>query len=90
MQTRDEIIIDLATRLERALELLDLEREQQRQRRQIIFPSPAVGGEGLESELKTTKDALRECQGAMNQKELEWKMKMESLERQLEAARSLS
>lgn len=38
IESRDQVIDDLATKLERVLEQLELEREQQRQRRQIIFP----------------------------------------------------
>mmetsp|Transcript_9064 Transcript_9064/g.14554 ORF Transcript_9064/g.14554 Transcript_9064/m.14554 type:complete len:535 (+) Transcript_9064:232-1836(+) len=102
IKTRDKIIVDLSTRLERALDCLEFEREQQRQRRQIIFPaqrgpsaSEGRSGEDLEAEMKTTKDSLRESQGAleslqhgMEKKEREWAMKLESLERQLEAARA--
>lgn len=36
---RDEVIGDLTLKLERALEALSIERERQRQRRQIIFPA---------------------------------------------------
>lgn len=43
IESRDKIIDDLATKLERSLNQLELEREQHRQRRQIIFPSsPSV------------------------------------------------
>jgi hypothetical protein len=69
IQTRDTIIADLAGRLERALDCLDLEREQQRQRRQIIFPTQRTSqstqrsmGDKVGSELKDTKDALRKYQ----------------------------
>jgi hypothetical protein len=103
VQTRDSIIVDLAGRLERALDMLELEREQQRQRRQIIFPTQRPSqksldgriGEELEAELKGTKYSLRECQSAReslkrdaDKKEMEWKVRIEILERQLEAARS--
>lgn len=101
IKTRDSIITDLSGRLERTLDLLEAEREQQRQRRQIFFPSPRPshgdndGGIDFEVELKNTKDSLREQQFAMEalqreteRKELEWKLKLENLERQLEAARS--
>lgn len=108
IQTRDAIILDLTCRLERALDTLDVEREQQRQRRQIIFPTASSRaasnsrvasnyyiGDELESELKETKDALRESLSTMNAmgyefqtKEMAWKVKIESLERQVDAARS--
>jgi hypothetical protein len=94
---RDTIINDLAGRLERALDLVQLEREQQRQRRQIIFPSRTANPDGheLEGELRTTKEALRATQQAMEsmkhdaeKKEVAWKLRIEHLERQLDAARS--
>lgn len=105
IQTRDAIILDLAGRLERALDTLEVEREQQRQRRQIIFPiarasssraasTPDINDE-LESELKETKEALRQSLSAMDamrhdsqNKEVAWKVRVESLERQVDAARS--
>lgn len=102
VQMRDAIIVDLTGRLERALDMLELERAQQRQRRQIIFPnqrpSQSLDGrltEESESELKSTKYALLECQSTVeslkrdaDKKEMEWKFRIENLERQLEAARS--
>jgi hypothetical protein len=39
IQSRDLIISNLSFKLEQSLDLLELEREKQRQRRQIIFPS---------------------------------------------------
>ena len=42
IRERDERIGDLSTQLERALETLEIERERQRQRRQIIFPGAAT------------------------------------------------
>ena len=39
VQQRNKVISDLSTRLERTMETLQVERQQQRQRRQIIFPS---------------------------------------------------
>ena len=104
IRCRDVIIQDLEARLERALNCLDLERQQQRQRRQIIFPSQRpshyVQGGGrfdndeLEEELKSTKDSLRDCQNTVEalkrenqKKEVEWMVRIEQLERQLEAAR---
>lgn len=39
IQSRDQIISDLSSKLEQSLDLLVMEREQQRQRRQIIFPA---------------------------------------------------
>jgi hypothetical protein len=100
--TREKIIVDLSTRLERALDCLEFEREQQRQRRQIIFPaqrssssSEGRSGGDLEAEVKTAKDSLRESQEALEslqygveKKEQDWTMKLESLERQLKAARA--
>ena len=66
VQTRDMIIEDLTGRLERTLDMLEHEREQQRQRRQIIFPAQRPSqnvdgrnGEELEAELRSTKDSLR-------------------------------
>jgi hypothetical protein len=102
IRTRDKIIVDLSTRLERALDCLEFEREQQRQRRQIIFPaqrslltSEGRSGEDLEAEAKIAKDSLRESQAAldslqhgMEKKDQEWMIKLENLERQLEAARA--
>ena len=92
IQTRDAIILDLAGRLERALDTLDVEREQQRQRRQIIFPTARASNtditDELESELKETKEALRESLSTMDamrhdsqNKEMAWKARVESLER---------
>lgn len=39
---RDGVIRDLTCRLEKAMEIIDLERRNQRQRRQIIFPARAA------------------------------------------------
>lgn len=45
VESRDKVIDDLATKLTAALDQLELEREQHRQRRQIIFPpSPSTAG----------------------------------------------
>lgn len=141
IKTRDMIIADLTTRLGRALDCLELEREQQRQRRQIIFPSPRQGhtqntslsnsssnsnlignnsnhnssnsnsttntstntsfyvsttkDDTIEMELKQTKNMLHETKASMEQlqhatkqKEMEWKLQMEYLQRQLDIARS--
>jgi hypothetical protein len=102
IQKRDTIITDLASRLERALDTLDLEREQQRQRRKIIFPMARVSaaadrknGEELATELRHTKEALRDSQVAMEalknitqKKEVACMVRNETLERQLDAARS--
>lgn len=104
IKTRDSIITDLAGRLERSLDCLEFEREQQRQRRKIIFPAQRASqsqdgcnGEELEADLRNTKDLLRESQSSMDslqrdaaRKELEMRVRMENLERQLEAARSQS
>lgn len=39
IRSRDRMISDLSSKLEQSLDLMELEREQQRQRRQIIFPA---------------------------------------------------
>ena len=92
IKMRDTIIRDLAGRLDQALGTLELEREQQRQRRQIIFPAARDGRfwDELDNELRSTKDALRESQQAMDlqrrefeEKEAAWMLKIENLERQL-------
>ena len=100
IQMRDAVINDLSGRLERALDLLVLEREQQRQRRQIIFPSRATNSDGrhgdeLEAELRSTKEALRVSQAAeesikheSEKKEVAFLLRIDQLERQLDAARS--
>ena len=100
IKTRDKIILDLSARLERALNCVEMEREQQRQRRQIIFPaqrSSTVGAEreDLNAEVLNARNSLKESQAAyesleheMGKKEQAWMMKFEHLERQLEAARS--
>ena len=101
IQCRDGIIQDLAARLERALDCLRQEREQQRQRRQIIFPTQRPthyvqgrSGVEVEAELKSTKESLQACQDTVEslkrenkRRELEWMVRLEELERQLEAAR---
>ena len=99
IQTRDKIIVDLSTRLDRALKSLEFERDQQRQRRQIIFPSQrsslSLEGGDLEADMKVAKENLRDSQATveslqhtMMKKEQEWMLKFEHLERQLEVARA--
>jgi hypothetical protein len=96
IRSRDAVIDDLAARLERALDTIVIEREQQRHRRQIIFPTqrPAPTAEE-EAELEITKTALRETQSELDtlRKEQEKErlasmLRIEKLERQLEASRS--
>ena len=98
--TRDKIIVDLASRLEHALACVEFEREQQRQRRKIIFPAQKTSqgeadGADLGTEVASVKSSLREAQATiesleheMGKKEREWMIKFENLERQLEAARA--
>jgi hypothetical protein len=75
IRERDETIGDLSTQLERALEMLELERERQRQRRQIIFPGAAtkpaqpraddssvVDVAALQQQLREAKDAAKTSQ----------------------------
>lgn len=97
IKRRDAIIVDLSTRLEKALDLMELEREQQRQRRQIIFPTQraSVSGEqhDVATELKMTKDTLSDVQAELHalqlnskKREAEWLSRIEALERQLNPA----
>ena len=101
IKTRDNIISDLSSRLDKTLNLLAFERQQHLQRRQIIFPSPRTiqaseaGKDEPAAELATTKAALQEAQANLEsirrsseRSEIEWKLRIESLERQLDAARS--
>ena len=107
IKIRDTIIEDLSTRLERALHHLEYERDLQRRRRQIIFPSQQRSSsfsEGrpeehglLEAEVKIARQNLRESQIAieslqhqMNKREHEWMVKLEHLERQLEASHAIN
>lgn len=68
---RDHIINDLSVRLEHALETLDFERQQQRQRRQIIFPQrgsmSSFGGETSSNEVEALKEELRRANEATHQ-----------------------
>jgi type III secretory pathway component EscV len=65
IRARDELIADLSVRLERTMETLEMERELQRQRRQIIFPVAKSTPEipfsknvaALEEELRIAKEA---------------------------------
>jgi hypothetical protein len=66
IEQRDQVIKALSTRLERTLETLDMERQQQRQRRQIIFPSRSslpgsleYGSTSPNGELAALKEELR-------------------------------
>ncbi len=70
IKTRDAIIADLSARLEKTLDVLEIEREQQRQRRQIIFPTQRVSlssdQEDLASELRNTKARLAQTQAELH------------------------
>lgn len=69
---RDKMIADLSVRLERTIETLQIEREQQRQRRKIIFPveksmhPPEILSSKnmatLEEELRIAKEAAKSSQ----------------------------
>lgn len=66
IRERDEMIGNLSSKLERTLETLQIEREQQRQRRQIIFPgtksveeSSSVDVAALQEELRKAKEAAK-------------------------------
>jgi hypothetical protein len=101
IKTRDAIVEDLATRLERTLDCLSFEREKQRQRRQIIFPNQRASinmqgraGGQLEAELRATRDSLHDSQCTVESlrlenknKEIQWMARFERLEKQLEASR---
>jgi len=67
IQVRDKLTVDLAMRLEQALDTLEVEREAQRQRRQIIFPVARThsSGDDLAQELKDTKEELRASQAML-------------------------
>lgn len=73
IRERDELIADLSVRLERTMETLEIEREQQRQRRQIIFPvakSPpeipsSKSAAALEEELRIAKEAAKSAQNLL-------------------------
>ena len=94
IQMRDAVIADLTGRLERALDLLVLEREQQRQRRQIIFPSRGTNGDGrngdeLETEsLRASQVAVESMKHESEMKEVAYLLRIDQLERQLDVARS--
>lgn len=70
-----EMIADLSVRLERTIETLQIEREQQRQRRQIIFPvakrthPPEIPSSKnmttLEEELRIAKEAAKSSQNLL-------------------------
>lgn len=83
IKTRDFLIADLSHRLEKTLDILELEREQQRQRRQIIFPMqrPSISTDqgDLAMELKNTKARLSDVEAELHalqrlteRKETEW------------------
>jgi hypothetical protein len=72
---RDNMIADLSVRLERTIETLQIEREHQRQRRQIIFPvaksthpSEILSSKNmatLEEELRIAKEAAKSSQNLL-------------------------
>ena len=62
VQQRNKVISDLSTRLERTMDTLNVERQQQRLRRQIIFPAKnlipsAISGD--DQEASSLKEQLR-------------------------------
>jgi hypothetical protein len=73
IRERDELIVELSMRLERTMETLEMEREQQRQRRQIIFPvaktTPEIPSSkcvaALEEELRIAKEAQTSSQNVL-------------------------
>jgi hypothetical protein len=94
IKTRDFVIADLSYRLEKTLDVLELEREQQRQRRQIIFPvqRPSVSNDqaDLATELKNTKARLSDVQAELHalqlltdHKEAEWMSQIGAFEKEL-------
>lgn len=96
IKTRDFVIADLSHRLEKTMDVLELEREQQRQRRQIIFPiqrPPTSTDQGdLATELKNTKARLSDVQAELHalqrlteHKEAEWISQISSFEEELNA-----
>ena len=98
IKTRDFVIADLSCRLEKTLDVLELEREQQRQRRQIIFPTqrPSVSNDqaDLATELKNTKARLSDVQAELHalqrlteHKEAEWISQIGAFEGELNARR---
>jgi len=56
IRERDQLIGDLSAKLERALETLEIERERQRQRRQIIFPGAKTAQQHASSEVSSSTD----------------------------------
>jgi hypothetical protein len=97
IKTRDAIVEDLATRLERTLDCLSFEREKQRQRRHIIFPNQRASlnmqgraGGRLEAERDSLHDSQRTVESLRlenKNKEIQWMARIEQLEKQLEASR---
>ena len=87
IKMRDSIVEDLSARLRKTMDVLQLEREQQRQRRQIIFPtqrtSASAEQQNLEASLESTRAALEEVQCISQQRESEWVARINDLERQL-------
>jgi hypothetical protein len=94
IKTRDAIIDDLSARLRKTLDILQVEREQQRQRRQIIFPtqrtSVSADQQDIETELNSTRFELEEVRSELHslrrtsrQRETEWKTRIETLEGRL-------
>lgn len=76
VRERDEMIGNLSSKLERTLETLEIEREQQRQRRQIIFPgqktsrthqteSSSIDVAALQSELRKAKEAAKASEASL-------------------------
>lgn len=99
IRERDHVIEDLTMKLERTLETLGKEREQQRQRRQIIFPgsksvedSSATGIAALQEELKKAREAAKSSEALLEatrreaaKREMELTVRCEQLESRLKS-----
>lgn len=96
---RDAIIKELSSRLERTLDTLEIERQQQRQRRQIIFPvSRQHGGasdewQAVNAELVKARDAARVARLSLDaakadavRREESLQVRCDELTRELQAA----
>ena len=68
---RDDIIADLSGRLEQALECLEIEREQRRQRRQIIFPNQRTPLDNSEDESNDLASEVKRLEASLQQSEVE-------------------
>ena len=102
IRERDEMIAELTNKLERTIDTLQIEREQQRQRRQIIFPtkcmqqnaSPFVANvSALQEEVRKVKEAAKASETLLEstrkeaaKREMALKVRCENLERHLQKA----